>query len=225
MDKQLRKFDKALVKDFNMRSEAYKVLIESGADASQAPYPQMNQLLSEMKTAKEDYQGNKSKFQKIKSEMLALIKGKKKIKSDQPEFQRIENFREQADQYNGIFEKDSKAYSRASKEFNKLMKTNDIYKVDVKKLKSQVDSQFKKMNKGLKKAQDVHNKNKKRAQSSPKKLAILKEVDANIEQMKTLGKEAELVAQAFVSEVGKQKTAFVAQHMKSHSVLTELKSL
>ena len=53
----------------------------------------------------------------------------------------------------------------------------------------------------------------------------MKQVDGNLDQMDALTVQAEKVANAFVEEVGKQKTAFVAPHMKSHTVMNDLNEI
>ncbi|NQZ01182.1 MAG: hypothetical protein HRT45_11005 [Bdellovibrionales bacterium] len=225
MDKQLRKFDNQLVKDYEDKASAYKVLIESGADESSSPYPQLNAQLKKMKEQKLAYQKSKSEFGKVKGQMLSAIKGKKKVKSNEPEFKKIEAFRDTAKKYNEVFRKEANAYVKSSNKFMKIIKANKIYKVDVKQLKSKVDKSFKNAKAAAKKNRDIHNKNKKKAAKFPDKLALLKKVDMNLDKMDALTKQAEVVSNEFVKEVGKQKTAFVAPHMKSHTVMAEMNEI
>jgi uncharacterized coiled-coil DUF342 family protein len=105
------------------------------------------------------------------------------------------------------------------------MNANQIYKVEVKKMKGQVDKERSKIKKLIGKFEKAHQKNKKRLGSDNKRMSELSKVDAILGNVKVLNKKAGKTSTEFVTEVGKQKIAYVAPHMASHKVLAKLKEI
>ncbi len=170
-------------KDYELKKEAYAFLVKKSKTKDAEVYKKLKIILLEMEKNFDEYEKSLNNVDEITKEFIKLSKGKKKIKSDSPLFDRIGDLRERYQyQLNAIMKKSKKVIFN-SNDFNKIAKKNKIGRVESKKIYERLSDISKKLNLQIEK----NDKKLKRIKNKDKNTILkLKEVLSNLKKESNL---------------------------------------
>lgn len=113
---------KEMQKDYSLKKQTYNLLLSKTSNQALKPYPRMNTVLKNMLKNIEGYSNEEEQLQSVRAGFEKMVKGKKKVKSQQPEFNKIKMVIGDYKKAMKNLEKRNQIHKKLSKQFQNLVK-------------------------------------------------------------------------------------------------------
>ena len=120
-------------------------LKKQGANMTQAPYPELNSLLTPLQKQARHGDGKGQGLLNICQQFNSIAKGKQKIDSKSPDYARVDDLKDQAKALMSELEDIVDQYQEGARNFESVMKKYRVSQIDVTKTKSQLKSFLRKL--------------------------------------------------------------------------------
>jgi hypothetical protein len=168
---------------------------QDNSSANNLPYHKLEGIITELENIDKQYEENNILLKSSKDELFDIIKDKKKIRSNEPEWKKSEALIKKIKKVNSKQNDILKEYSDKSQRFNKALKDSKIIKIDVKSTKGEAVSFKSKAEKTITERKDALAKAKAELNSKRHLLqeSKAKDIDTIITNLGNILNEIELI--------------------------------
>jgi len=208
--------------DYAQRNKMIQSITSQIPDKQITPYPTLNDKLDKMSKSIIDLEGSQSRMLSLRERFDQLSEGRKRFKSDQPEWTRHKRVQDGYEKIMNGMRSMMNDYSMSSKSFNDIA-GKYLRKVNVKAVRSDInqflsnfDSEIGDFELGL----EMQRSNN--ANSNQSRKSAFQEIDEILEKMRNKRNMLEAMLDTFNLEVGDKKEFMTGPGLKTYTITNDL---